>query len=552
MCGIAGVVRFDRPARASATELRQMQRRLAHRGPDGRGEVFVGHAALAHTRLAMIAAGPAGAQPMVSTDGRYHLVYNGELANDEELRAAIGARAWTSRSDAETVLAAWARWGEACVERLDGMFAFAVYDATADTLALVRDRLGVKPLAFTRLPDGLAFASEAQALAPMFDRMRPRVDAIVEYLVAPAFTTRSPFAGVEYLAPGTRLHVARGRVDERRYWRWGPSDDPTVGPGDLRAAFEAAVRGALHADAPLGIFLSGGLDSTAIAAVAPRALPAFTLVFDHQARWAHEQRSRLVVSDDTPFARLAAAERAHHEVRWEPTSLDGELAAIARVDDALPAWEQELSQRALARAASTHVKGVLVGDAADELHHGYHFLLDPEAVADPMVIVRRLGSVPIRPELPVDLRLEAGTRQLIVERWLPRLLHNGDIHTMAFGLEARVPFAANALVELAARIGPARGVDKQVLRDALRGLVPEPIRTRVKSALPKDQGALATYRAACRRVIDEPHPVVAAVVDLPMVRRLVDDPRTLDEAERAQLFRVICLQHWAIAHEVTA
>jgi asparagine synthase (glutamine-hydrolysing) len=560
MCGIAGIVRFDRPAEASRDELLAMRARLAHRGPDGTGDAFAGFAALAHTRLAMVD-GPHGDQPVC--DGRYVLVYNGELYNHDALRARLPGP-WGTRCDTETVLAAVRRWGEACLEHLDGMFAFFVWDIETQTGFAARDRLGVKPLAYTT-DGGFAFASEAQALLAL---VRPRADAeaIIEQLVAPAFSgvARSPFAGIRYLQPGHVLRVSREGIATHRYWRWRASDGD-VTAGDIRDAFEAAVRGSLRSDVPLGAFVSGGLDSTAIAAVArvPR-LPAFTIAFEGQAEW---RDSVLCISDDTPFARAAAAELdlEPHVVGGGRDTLARELADLARVDDAIPAWEQELSQRVLARAASRHVKGVLVGDAADETHYGYHFVLDAETPAE---ILRRLGSVAIRRDVDPDpvARLDreyralvadaadyahdrvAATTQLIVERWLPRLLHNGDIHCMAFGLEARVPFASVRLVELAMRVGASRalaGGDKTVLRDALRGLVPEAIRTRRKSALPKDQGA--TYAGELARVIADPHPVVRDIVDLDALAHV-----PLDERGRAQAFRVIALHHWAVAHGVAA
>ncbi len=579
MCGIAGIVRFDRPATASRDLLAALRARLAHRGPDGHGEAYTAYAALAHTRLAMIDAA-AGAQPFASADGRYTLVYNGELANHHALRAALPGP-WRTRSDTETVLAAWEAWGEACVPRLDGMFAFALWDARTEVLHAARDRLGVKPLAYTALADGgVAFASEAQALLPALGGARANLEAIVEYLVAPAFSgvARSPFAGVQYLAPGHALRIARAGTTTRRYWRWRASDDPTAAPtaAGLRAAVEDAVAGSRRSDAPLGVFLSGGLDSTAVAALMRRAQPevhAFTITYPGAAAW---RDSVLVLSDDAPHARAAAAalDLRHHEVPFDRATLATELAALARVDDALPAWEQELSQRVLARAAAAHVKGVLVGDAADETHYGYHFLLDPIATAAPRAILARLGSVPVLAAVDPDpvarldaeyraLAADAGappgiaaTTQLIVERWLPRLLHNGDIHAMAFGLEARVPFAATALVDLAARIPAARalagGVEKAALREALRGALPEAIRTRTKSALPKDQASGAVYRELALRVVAEPHPVVRAVVDLAALAPGLASSAPLDERARAALFRVIGLQHWAIAHEVRA
>jgi asparagine synthase (glutamine-hydrolysing) len=588
MCGLAGIVDFQRPATAAAETLRAMRRRLRHRGPDGEGDAFGSHAALGHVRLSMLDA-EGGAQPFRSADGRFLLVYDGELFNHPELRRSLPGP-WRTRCDTETLLAAWAAWGEACLERLDGMFAFFIWDEERQVGFGARDRLGVKPFAYCT-DGGLAFASEARAvLAARTGPLRADLDAVLECLVAPSFSgvARSAFQGVRYLPPGHVLRVDRDGVRLRRYWRWRPSlqrdAEPRALAQRLREALEGAVRGALHADVPLGVFLSGGLDSTAIAALARPALgqlPAFTAVFEGQHRW-DERHSRLVISDDTPFSRQAALALGleRHEVRVDRARLPAALAALGRGNDALPAWEQELTQRALAEAAATAgMKGVLVGDAADELHYGYHFLLDAEATSGPAAILQRLGSVPVNPEVepaPVArfdaeyraLVHQAGcswdtpsdrvlaTTQLIVERWLPRLLHNGDIHCMAFGLEARVPFCASGLLEVAVRVRPSlalrHGTEKWLLRESVRGLIPESIRTRRKSALPKDQDVHATYRAEVRRILREPHPLVSLMVDLPRLEPLLDDPAPLSEPQRAMLFRVMGLHHWAVANEVCA
>jgi asparagine synthase (glutamine-hydrolysing) len=586
MCGIAGVVRFDRPATASRDEVRSLRARLAHRGPDGQGEAFASFAAVAHTRLAMLDA-EGGAQPARSPDGRYLLVYNGELYNDAELRAELGGP-WRTRCDTETVLAAWARWGPGCLDRLDGMYAFFIWDEMEQAGHAVRDRLGVKPFAY-RTDVGFAFASEARALLAL-QPGPPRADleAVVEYLVAPAFSgvARSPFQGIRYLEPGHLLRVDRAGVHLQRAWSWEPAHapgEPAPGPDELRDALARAVRAAARSDARIGVFLSGGLDSTAVAALAGApagTLPAFTITFDGQARW--EGGSALVISDDTPFAREVgeALGLDRHEVPFDRRTLAAELKALALANDALPAWEQELSQRALARAAAREVKGILVGDAADETHYGYHFLLDRTATSGPAAILRRLGIVPVRREVDPDpvsrldaeyraLVEEAGgrfgseedrvvaTTHLIVRRWLPRLLHNGDIHCMAFGLEPRVPFASLPLLELAARVGPSvglrGGVEKWLLREALRGVVPERVRVRRKSALPKDQEAGPIYQEALRMLMPELHPVVRAAVDLQALAPLLHPSRgPPSEPESAQLFRVLCLHHWAVAHEVAA
>jgi asparagine synthase (glutamine-hydrolysing) len=581
VCGIAGIVNFDRPATASATTLSAMRARLRHRGPDGEGEVFLKHAALTATRLAMVDPSR-GAQPLSSRDGRFTLVYNGELYNHDALRGVLPGP-WHSTCDTETVLAAWEAWGEDCVTRLDGMFAFFVWDERLQRGYAARDRLGVKPLALHVSNGALAFASEAAALLPVLTGA-PRVDvqAVIETLVAPAMSgvVRSPFEGIHYLPPG---HTARFDVDGLTVqpyfqWRFNPDHDASDDEHAARLAdaLEHAVAGALRSDVPLGVFLSGGLDSSAIAAFARGVCPrAWTVTFDGEHNW--DGRSSIVVGCDTPHAREVARELdlVWREVRFDRARLPAALRELAATNDALPAWEQELSQQALARAAAREVKGVLVGDAADETHFGYHFLLDEVATSGPEAIIRRLGSVPIRRDVDPDpvqrygqiyreLIADAGgsyannpveaTTHLIVRRWLPRLLHNGDIHTMRYGLEARVPFASTRLLDVAATVpvvsGLAHGVEKSALRRALRGVVPESIRRRRKSALPKEQDVASTYQAELSQIMREPHPVVNRIVDLEALRpHLTGD---LTESERAQLFRVICLHHWAVAFEVRA
>lgn len=570
MCGIAGIVRYS--AGDDLSRLERMQRCLRHRGPDDHGMWTSPHAGLVHTRLALI--DPAGgAQPLRSD--RYVLVYNGEVYNAAELRREL-AESWVfrTRCDAEVVLAAYARWGTACPARLDGMFAFFVWDTARETGFAARDLLGVKPFVYAHAGGELVFASEAKAvLAALPARPRARREALLEYLVVPCFSgVETPmFEGLEYLPPGHAMQIDRSGVTITRWGEHdllGATDDVTA--EELRVAVERAVQRTLIADAPVGVFLSGGLDSTAIAACAGRALPAWTIRFAEQDRYDYA-RSRIVISDDGPFAALAARELGLDLaiVAVDRGGLGADLQILATHNDALPAWEQEVAQHHLACAAARTCKAVLVGDAADETHYGYHFLLDADATCDPRGVIERFAAGDLWPDAIAhfaakyralaeaaghdwrtpDARVLA-TTWLIVHRWLPRLLHNGDIHGMAHGLEARVPFADRELLALAQRLGPARalagGIEKAALRDALRGVVPEAIRVRKKSALPKDQGVEALYqREAARAVVEG---VLDAVVDRDRILALCERP--LDERERALLFRVICLAHWTRAYGV--
>lgn len=471
MCGITGIVDFARPGHVHRDRVRAMRARLRHRGPDGEGEHVAGDVALGHTRLAVLDI-EGGAQPM--TDGRYVIVYNGELANGADLRALLADHPFRTRSDTEIVLAAYARWGDACVERLSGMFAFFVWDSLRGRAFAARDRLGVKPFFFSRTGSALVFASEAHAIVRTTGLpVRANIDAIVDVMVAPCFSgvDRTMFEAVEPLLPGHTLVVDRDGTRISRYWRWPVSatrrllDDPAVVVPRLREEVQGAARRSLISDVPIGVFASGGLDSTILSAAlaADRGgVAGYTVTFDDQAGFDYA-RSAITGSDDTPFARAAARalgleERLVHVARSE---IARDLERVAIANDALPAWEQEIAQHRLAIAAHrAGTKVVLVGDAADETHYGYHFLLDRAALAGPHVILDRLGSVPIRADVCVDPRAAAiralvahvedaggtfdgddaerlaATTLLVVERWLPRLLHNGDAHTMRASLES--------------------------------------------------------------------------------------------------------------------
>ena len=451
---------------------------------------------------------------------------------------------------------------------------------TSRTAVLRRaNRLGVKPLAYQSLGDEFLFASEAQAIAGTAPyRPAVRASAVLEYLVAPYFSgVDAPvFDGIMYLPPGHYLTVDPTGVSLTRYFRYtvGAADAPPACAQSLRAALARAVARASVADAPIGIYLSGGLDSTALAALAPHRPPAFTLAYQDMEAWDCAP-STIVQSNDQPFARLAASELGLEltEVHVPSSALAADLERVARTNDALPAWEQEISQDHLAQMAARTVKAVQVGDAADETHFGYHFLLDAQALAAPRVVLERFGITPIRADVladPVgtfdakyrqwmvptshhDARV-AGMTALIVERWLPRLLHNGDIHAMRWSLEARVPFADTEVLNHAMRVSPAvglqDGVEKAHLRAALHGTMPDMIRLRRKSALPKPHATSRVYQCEARRLLADVPCMVSDFVDLARVRPLLSASRILLENERAILFRLICMCHFAHHHGI--
>ncbi len=571
MCGIAGIVRFDQPGSECLPALRDMVRSLRHRGPDDQQVRAFSFAALGNTRLAFVDR-LRGAQPMTDGTGRWSLTWNGELYNHEELRAELADR-WQFRtqSDSEVVLAACALLGADALPRLNGMFALFLWDDLRQVGFAARDRLGVKPFAWRQVGAEFAFASEARALL----RSRPRAEfgAVLEYLVAPFFSgvEHAMFVGIEYLAPGQLLRVDRAGVRVETWWDWTPVEEAEAGSEALAAQVQRAVRRTLQGESPCAVFLSGGLDSTLLAALAkPETPPAFTIAFEGQHAFDYAV-SRIVRDDDTPHAAAAARELglAHEIVPVRRATLAADLRRLATINDALPAWEQELAQHHLARAVSATHRAVLVGDAADETHYGYPFLLDPEVVRTPGNILSRFGS----PELAAgvtasfdakyrEVAESAGwrwdtpvaqlcaTTYLIVKRWLPRLLHNGDVHTMAFSVEARVPLADIELVETARRAPPARALGKQLLREAARGLMPEGARLRAKSALPKDQATAAVYQQEARIALEESADFLGAWLALAPLRELASTTAVLTENERSLLFRVIALHHWRCAFNV--
>lgn len=566
-----------------------MGRRLSHRGPDGRGMLVAGPLALAHTRLAIVDPHARSAQPMSTADGRFVLAYNGQLHDGGALRGRLTEVNWRTRSDTEVVLEWLARRGADGLADLRGMFALLWWDRDQQAGFLARDALGVKPMVFGRVnPEEVWFASEAKALVSASDTpttLDP--DALTEWVVAPSLSgaRTTPFRGIDVLPAGAVMHIAPAGARTRQWAAgWTPRHtDVSVSVEQHASELARALASAVHrtADAPeeVGLFLSGGLDSTAIAAAAPDVSHAWTVRFSGQDRFDYA-RSSIVSSDDSPFATLAARDLglAHHWVDVERGGLLDDIAAIAAIDDRLPAWEQQLAQHHLSRAAAAAVRVVLVGDAADETHYGYHFLLDPDVTGRPVGVIERLGarrrSLLLAPHLRdgrdvvADLgdryRSEAAaaglswadadagvdaTTWLIATRWLGRLLHNGDIHTMASGLEARVPFADRRLVALAERVPPAMafadGAGKQVLRRAVSAAVPDAIRWRRKSALPKDQHTDSVYRAGARRLVDAPPDAVANWLDIETLRSLVDKPQPLDEVERSMLFAALSFAAWA-------
>jgi asparagine synthase (glutamine-hydrolysing) len=501
MCGIAGI--FDLAGGpAEPAILQRMTDAVAHRGPDGEGHYVSGPIGLGHRRLAIIDLTPAGRQPIATEDGRYVLSYNGEIYNFKELRTELEALGVTfhSRTDSEVVLKALACWGAKALMRFNGMFAFALWDEREQSLLLARDRFGIKPLYYAQMGSKLLFGSEVKAiLAHGTLKSRIDLDGLAEYLTFQNFfTPRTLFSGVRLLPAGSTLMVRVGQEAVSRptaYWDFefveptGAIDDREY-IEELDRLFTQSVSRQLVSDVDIGAYLSGGVDSGTITALAAKQLPnmrSFTCGFDLNSASGVE-----LGYDERATAELMSYlfKTEHYEMVLKAGDMERVLPRLAfhleepRVGQCYPNFY-------VAQLASKFVKVVLSGAGGDELFGGYPWRyyraagnaafddyvdsyyefwqrlipngLMPSLLAPVWSEVKDLSSRAIfrgvfrahaehfrRPEDYINhsLYFEAKT-------FLHGLLVVEDKLSMAHGLETRVPFLDNDLVDFATRV-PAR------------------------------------------------------------------------------------------------
>ena len=525
-----------------------MTQSLAHRGPDADG-VFVSEGiALGHRRLSILDLSATGAQPMSLGSGGPTITYNGEVYNFAELRRELEAvgRVFRGRSDTEVLLHCYEAWGLDGLKRLEGIFAFALWDPRHLRLILMRDRLGVKPLYYRHSGGELSFGSEIKALLATGEVASDLDDqALVEYLwYGNAYEERTLYRDIRSLSPGHWLIIEAGRVRLEPWWRLEEWVDAPASAGDLReaaeqvrAALDSAVARQLVADVPVGIFLSGGVDSSAIAAAAvlaqPRSLASYSAGFDFEGG-----------VNELPKARVVANHLGldHHEVHVRGSELEDVLVALARAHDEPFADPANIPLYLLSRELRGEIKVVLQGDGGDEMFAGYRRyailrnsrwwrwwprsfsaavrasgstgtraarMLDAAASGDPAERMALLLTVETLAQSPLQLlhrsagdALERTTDPFLAYRrcaqrfqdvdpvqqmlltdislQLPgQFLTKVDRSTMACGLEARVPLLDERVAKLAVGL-PSRwkvqGTRKKiVLRAAMRGRLPDTI-----------------------------------------------------------------------------
>lgn len=581
MCGINGIAFSSQSGRrVDAGVLVRMRDVIRHRGPDDEGLFLDGAIGLGHRRLSIVDVA-SGHQPMTNEDGKLHITYNGEIYNHADFRAELEARGhvYQTHCDTETILHLYEEHGAACVNHLRGMFAFAIWDQRRRELFIARDRLGVKPVYYAHTDDGsLYFASEIKALLAA-GAVKPEINfaALPDYLANHATSGEETlFQGVKRLLPGHTLLWHDGKIEIKRYWdvsfakveSGARSDQDYI--EEWTEMFRTSVRLRLMADVPLGMFLSGGIDSSAIAAVmsgmVSEPIKTFSVAFKERE------------ANELEYARLVATafKTNHHEITVSPEEFFGALPRMVWHEDEPLAHPSSVALYFVSQLASKHVKVVLTGEGSDELMAGYgryrktiynlavgaryHGLM-PEAIKS--VVRNQIAGLPagskvrqklVRTFLSLQPDIEsiyfdnfsvfsrsmqpgllspesrartgaldpyAGVRHVLedtdakslldrllyadIKTYLHELLMKQDQMSMAASIESRVPFLDHKLVEftssLPERLKLRGWTTKYVLRQSMKGLLPDAILSRPKMGFPVPIGKW--FRGAYASVIDD-------------------------------------------------
>ncbi len=534
MCGIAGWVDYTRSLAEESGIIEAMTDKLSPRGPDASG-FWVGHQAILGHRRLVVVDPEGGRQPMLGWKGQdlYVLVYNGELYNTEDIRKALQSKGYTfdGWSDTEVLLKAYMEWGEACLKRLNGIFAFAVWDCSRQRLFMARDRIGVKPLFYAQQGHTIVFASELKALlAHPAVPARINQEGLAEiFALGPARTPgHGVFYGVSELKPGHCLVFDRCGISGHQYWKLishahEDSFDKTV--NIVRELVCDAIKRQLVSDVPLCTLLSGGLDSSIITAIAAGVYAQQgrddikTFSIDYEDNDKYFQASRFQPNSDTPWVKRVSdylhtrhfsfiADTAELTESLFAAAIARDLPGMADIDSSLLLFSQDIKKQATVGIS---------GECADEVFGGYPwFYNDYKSNTFPWSqrIDARMGllsaeltnSIDLKeyifnryqealeevPHLEGEQNYEKSKRELFylnLTRWMPTLLDRKDRMSMAAGLELRVPFCDHRLVEYVWNIPWIMknhyGREKGLLRQAMTGILPEDVLWRKKSPYPK-------------------------------------------------------------------
>jgi asparagine synthase (glutamine-hydrolysing) len=603
VCGIFGLVNKTGPVDADKVD--RLTDLVAHRGPDGRGVRIDGNVGLGHRRLAIIDLSEDGAQPMRHPGYPIWITYNGEIYNYLELRTELEALGFTFRtaSDTEVLLTAYLCWGEKCLDRFNGMWAFAIHDERNNTLFCARDRFGVKPFYYVNTDKEFAFGSEIRQLLPLIETRVAEDDLVNDFLVCGLsdHTNRTFFTGVEKLPSGhlLRVDISTGQIETDRYYslcRHSMAVDENKAPNLVRELLEDATRLRLRSDVRVGTCLSGGLDSSTVATLAAKHYS----LNSSGAFFAITAVSQQASNNEERYAAEVATKSGLNWLRTEPTYEEFASTAETLLDvqeEPFGGPSIMMQYEVMKTARSNGVIVLLDGQGGDETLLGYHryyaaWLLDHlkrdgisgflsafraamhAGIPPQRLIMYLLGasSGGIRsafyrwrynflkkPELPESLRRfarathDAPAMQVleITETNLPMLLRFEDKNSMRFGIETRLPFLDYRFVELAlalpTRVKLNKGWTKWPLRGAAQGILPASICWR------KDKIGFA---APDQIWLTRHSPVMyAKVIDSALLARYVDMEVLKKRFHRLDLgmrWRLYCVALWGELFRVEA
>lgn len=570
MCGITGFFNFNSRNQEDINKriISDMNTSLNHRGPDDHGTYIKKDIVLGHTRLIVL--DPVGGiQPMIKKRGNKNiaLVYNGEIYNSLSLRSELEAKGHvfsSKNSDTEVLLIAYLEWGEKCVEYLNGIFAFAIWDERKESLFLARDRLGVKPLFYYFDSDVFIFASELKALLA-----HPKVSARLDssglaeiFIMGPS---RSPgnglFKDVKEVLPSECIAISKGDIERKKYWKLisrTHEDDEQTTIAKVRALMEDAVELQLISDVPLGTFLSGGLDSSIITALAAKKVANLkTFSVDYEDNHLYFKSSNFQPESDSYFAQYAAKfigskqeyiflDQKKLAYALQDSMLANDYPGMADIDSSLLLFCQEVKK---------HSTVALSGECADEIFGGYPWFqnndtlfankfpwirsteervrfLHPDLInfISPQNYLSNKYQEAIAevPKLIGEKQLAAKYREMFyitISRFMPTLLDRKDRMSMASGLEVRVPFSDHRILEyvwnIPWEIKNMDNKEKGLLRRAFADLLPDSIINRRKSPYPKTHHPLylSIVRSQLLEILEEERSLIKNILNIDLLKK---------------------------------
>lgn len=598
MSGIAGWIDYERDLSRERATITAMTATMACRGLDAEATWLTEHAAFGHRRQVVIDPEHGGQPYVLREDGRTLVVvsFDGDIFNAEALRADLSSRGHRlrTRGEAEIVARAYLEWGAGCVEKLTGCYGFAVWDVRTEELLLVRDRIGNKPLFYHPTPDGVIFGSERKAILA-----HPLVDAVVdieglrEILSYAGTPGHGVFRGMHQVKPGHLVRARRGHIVEECYWSLRATehtDDLDTTVATVRELLEDAVTSQLTSDVPLCVMLSGGLDSSAVTALAARSLrergdgavKTFTVSFADQGEFTSDE---VWGTPDAPFVNelVAAVGAEHTDVRLRTEDLLDpvvKLNALRAKDVPSPLGNMNTSLYVLCRAIAEHTPVALLGDAADGIFGGGMWMSIPQLLNAPtlpwiamaqwgggkhgmgtdLIDADLLGKLDVpgytaqryqesiarAPHAPGESAEEHKMREawyLNVTNWLETLLPHGESIAQSVGLALRLPYCDHRLVQYVYgapwSMKSFDGREKSLLRAAVKDLIPQSIVDRRKSPYPVPQDS-AYANSLCQELLgllaDRDAPV-AGLVDTAVAKEFAANPQRLVTGPKAWVAR---------------